>query len=219
MSDGTCSVDGCALPVAHLNWCDAHYQRNRIYGSPTGGGPMRPRGTVSERFWAKVDKAGPDECWNWTASTGRGGYGALLRDGKYQGAHRISYEMHHGEIGDGMCVCHRCDNRACVNPAHLFLGTLADNNADREAKGRGVYLNGERHYAAKLTWDDVKAIRENTDGVTRKELAEKFSVSYVTISHIVAGRKWKNPPWEREDVIDGEATEIPTLPGGGNGDD
>lgn len=100
-----------------------------------------PVGTVLKpfvaRFWAKVQEA-PSGCWNWTGSTsGRFGYGHIRTSKRNtENCHRISWMMANGDIPDGFCVLHRCDNPSCVNPAHLFLGTYLDNNRDMAAKGR-----------------------------------------------------------------------------------
>jgi hypothetical protein len=148
-----------------------------------------------ERFWEKVHKAGKDECWLWTASTDREGYGDLsVRISGKRGhlrAHRYSWELANGPIPKGLCVLHDCDNPPCVNPRHLFLGTNLDNIKDRENKGRGS--KGDRHYRAKLTSDQVTSIRtEHASGISQLTLAKKYGMGKTTIWAIVHHHTWKS---------------------------
>ena len=162
-------------------------------------GPRGWRAPVAERFWSKVDKSGPDSCWNWTAGVAAGtGCASFWLDGHTRKASRVSYELTHGAIPDGLCVLHRCDNRVCVNPAHLFLGTFKDNTADMDRKGRrgptkGIpKLGGEDHPQAKLTAQQVAEIRaHNTPGQGTAALARQYGVSEGTMSNILHGRTWK----------------------------
>lgn len=146
-----------------------------------------------ERFWARVAVKGPDDCWEWQFCLDRGGYGIMVVSGLRVRAHRISWVIAHGPIPDGLVICHHCDNRACVNPAHLFIGTLADNNADMYAKGREniVKIIGERNGSAKLTADDVRAIRDAVrQGVIGSVLADRYGLNRKTIYRIVHRRSW-----------------------------
>lgn len=141
--------------------------------------------TQEQRFWSHVDTTG--ECWVWIASTRSFGYGHLHFDGCSQAAHRVSWQLHNGPIPDGLLVLHRCDNPRCVNPDHLFLGTDADNVADKLAKGRGVW--GETVGRSKLTSDQVLAI--DCDPRAHSAIAEEYGLAHSTVSRIKNRRRWK----------------------------
>lgn len=140
--------------------------------------------------WRNVAKAGPDECWPWQAALKDTGYGVLSIDGRNVRAHRAAYESATGETPGRLLVLHRCDNRRCCNPAHLWLGTYLDNNRDAKAKGRNQV--GSRHYAAKLNEAQVVEIRRRRlAGERGTDLARRFGVTPQSISDIMSGRAWK----------------------------
>lgn len=142
--------------------------------------------TLAEKFWSKVAKAGPDDCWNWTGTCSDKGYGMIHRRRleKPTGlrAHRASWLLHRGAIPDGLCVLHRCDNRRCVNPDHLFLGTVADNNADMLAKGR--------QRTAKLSATQVREIKGSPESMPA--LARRYGVTLQNIIKIKRGETWRS---------------------------
>jgi hypothetical protein len=146
------------------------------------------------RFWSKVAVAGKDECWMWTACVRRKdeGYGAFFMNGRHQPASKVAWILSIGEVPQGLEVCHACDNPRCCNPSHLFLGTHADNNADKVSKKRHAY--GERVGTAKLTEAQAAEIKRlKPTGRTplgyRAEIAKRFGVSRETITD-VWGRRW-----------------------------
>lgn len=155
-------------------------------------------GTLRARFWSRVRRAESDACWEWQGAIGRHGYGVISTGrGRSTTAHRLSWRMLRGEISEGLCVCHTCDNRRCVNPAHLFLGSRGDNNADARAKGRAIdppRHTGEEHPGAKLTAQQVCEIRRlyrPRHGILAA-LGRQFGVSSVQIRNIVERRHWRN---------------------------
>lgn len=143
-----------------------------------------------ERFWGKVDRGWPSRCWEWQGRRDASGYGHFSDDGLKWRAHRAAWVLTYGPIPEGLCVCHHCDNPACCNPDHLFLGTHTDNIADAAHKGR--MNRGERNPNSKLTEEDVLDIHlmEATGKWSRKGLAEKYGVSQGTISKILSGELW-----------------------------
>ena len=148
-----------------------------------------------EKFWSCVDKRSPNECWNWQACRDTKGYGVFLYNGKNWAAHRLACVAVGRTIPEGMGVLHSCDNPSCVNPAHLWFGTQADNVKDRVQKGRkgpSNAVHGEKHYGSKLTEEDVRFIRNNWPSSTDSELATLFGVSRQVIWHVASRRTWKH---------------------------
>ena len=157
---------------------------------------MRWTLTQEERFWSHVDRTGP--CWEWKAYRDRDGYGRFLFEGQAGFlAHRASYTMAYGQIGDGMLVLHRCDNPSCVRPDHLFLGSATDNHRDKASKGRcrnGWATNPEhmRQVAGvcrrKMTDEALQLARElKLSGVSQRQIAKQLNVSEMTVSRALRG--------------------------------
>jgi hypothetical protein len=167
------------------------------------------------RFLSKVRKgAEPDDCWEWEAGLMWNGYGRFTMHSHPYRAHRIAYELFVGHIPEGLCVLHRCDNRSCIRPDHLWLGTRGDNNTDCARKGRKNILRGEdspfwgthhsaetnqknrearqgtKCYNAKLTEEQVREIRAST--LSQSELGRIYGVARTTIEHIKIGDRWKH---------------------------
>lgn len=149
--------------------------------------------TLEQRFWERVEKRGPDDCWPWTGTYDGKRYGVIKVQRpkkRMRHAHRVSYELAHGPIGPGLFVCHRCDNPPCVNPSHLFVGTSAENTRDRDQKGRTHHPEGERHPMVKLTEAIVREIRAST--ALQCHLAVRYGVSKNTICSIRNHKTWRH---------------------------
>lgn len=153
-------------------------------------------GSTENRFWRHVIK-GP-ACWNYRVRTGRG-YGCLQITGKHIVAHRLSWELHHGPIPPGLVVCHKCDNRACVRPDHLFIGTVADNIADMVQKDRHWKTgpknpcHGEQHGSSRLRNRDILKIRQlHAKGISQLEIGRQFGMSQAHISKVILRKVWRH---------------------------
>lgn len=147
----------------------------------------------TERFWSKVRKGTSEQCWLWTGGlSATFGVGKFRLNGRKQTAARVVWAMFNGVIPDAMCVLHRCDNPACVNPGHLFLGTKQDNMADKKAKGRCP--KGVEQPGSKLTEFCVKMMRELRfkKGATVRSIAKQFGVSAGLACLVINGKRWKH---------------------------
>lgn len=195
----SCSVSGCWRPNYSGDLCSTHYSRLRTTGT-TDDGP-RARLPLVERFWRNVRRAGQDECWLWSGKSRTAGYGVISLGGRGAGkilAHRLSWLIHRGNIPEmpdsahGAVVMHACDNRLCVNPEHLRLGTQSDNVRDMDAKGRrktSIRL-GEAHHKTKVTEEDVRFIRSSV--ISNKEIGARFGMTRHGIAAIRRRTTWKN---------------------------
>ena len=162
---------------------------------------------MSFLFWSHVDLRGDDECWLWTGyhKAGRYGHFGSGSVGTRVLAHRYAFELVRGPIPEGLCVLHDCDTPTCVNPAHLHLGTVADNNAERNDRRREA--RGEKHGLARLTDASVRSIRTMLGrGRSQTDIATEFGVARKTIYQIARGRTWKhvttNHPERRERPVE-----------------
>jgi hypothetical protein len=214
-----CTVPDCHAPCRANGLCGKHSHRLVRHGDPSY--ERRP----VDRFWAHVQKT--ETCWLWTGRRQKWGYGLFHKPGTKNGlirSHRYAWELAHGPIPAGLFVCHHCDTPACVNPAHLFLGTPRDNSQDAARKGRMAsgdrhahvlhpalrrsgersaarmyperLARGERHGQARLTTPAVREIRVSyAEGrTTYAQLAQRYGVSVGAIGDIVRRRNWQHVP-------------------------
>ena len=147
--------------------------------------------TQEQRFWDKVNVGGSKDCWVWTGCKRPGGYGQIRYDRRIQKSHRVSWKINCGDIPEGLCVLHKCDNPSCVNPNHLWLGTYQDNSTDMVNKER--QSKGENLPQSKITQvyaDCIRTAYANGDA-TYRQLAKEFNISRSTIWYIVTNQTWR----------------------------
>jgi hypothetical protein len=198
---------GCQQIVARgSTWKRGHYAK--VHPSSP---PVRP---LLERFWGRVNRT--DTCWLWTGHTIGHGYGMIKHNGTSILTHRLSYELHYDAIPDGLYCLHHCDTPSCVRPDHLFLGTAQDNSRDMSSKGRqwaqrdplmfkqtlaAFYRQhpeqqsrGERNGNAKLTADQVRAIRRTyaSGNISKTMLARTFGISVSLVFQITSRLTWRH---------------------------
>jgi hypothetical protein len=146
---------------------------------------------LAERFWAKVTKAGPDDCWLWTAAAKTNGYGSFNVDGKTRLAHRVAFVLI-DSLEPGQDVLHKCDVKLCVNPKHLYAGTDYDNQRDAVVRGRLASRRGALNCNAKLTQAKVEEIRRiyAETKLSQERIGQMYGVSQSTVSLVVLHKHW-----------------------------
>lgn len=157
--------------------------------------------TTIQRVFSKI-APGSNGCWEWQGYCDPDGYGRFSRGKYWMSAHRLMWELINGPIPDGLLVCHTCDNRRCVNPSHLWIGTPADNMRDMAAKGRSSSRPGEQQWKATLSDADVIEIRHlyATQDITQRALAKLYGVHFGTISGVLNGKTWAHIPLAENEI-------------------
>lgn len=177
-------------------YCSMHHYRYIKYGDPLKAKYIKGHNiqgkTILEKLKSCIKVNQKTNCWEWQRPLGTNGYGHIWINKKVVTAHRAMYKEINGDIPKGMCVCHKCDNKKCINPDHFFLGTYLDNNRDMFAKGRNGTLRGSAAPWSKLTESDVMNIRYKEFNEKRKVLAKKYGVSQGHISSILTYNEWKH---------------------------
>ena len=147
-----------------------------------------------KHFWERVNIKSPNECWEWKEGKTSDGYGSVSFNSKSHLSHRVAWILTNGPIPDKMFVCHSCDNRLCVNPKHLFIGSNDDNMRDMVVKCRSADQKGEKNGHAKLKKRDILKIRElySRGDTSQQKIADIFGVTQGSVSHIIRKTQWRN---------------------------
>jgi hypothetical protein len=196
-----CSVDECDNKFYARDFCKLHYRRYIKHGDPhvvfvSHHAHQSKVHLMKERFETKFVKKDDDQCWKWLGVKSKDGYGAFnlhIGNKVYRKvrSHRLSYEFYKGEIPSGMLVCHKCDNRECINPEHLFLGTQKDNLLDMRRKGRS--LHGHKNPKSKFSQEQLAIIRSEllSAELSMQKLANKYGVNLCTIKRIKYNKSYQ----------------------------
>lgn len=184
----TCSVPGCNKPATSLGMCKKHYTRFSRYGHTD---KQSFQGESLEKKLSRFTVNEKTNCWEWTGNKSNSGYGTFAHEGKKLYAHRESFKFHNGPIKKCLYVLHKCDNKLCMNPDHLFVGSAKDNSEDMMKKGRQA-KGADRQ--PKLTKSQVLELRTLSESrkLSAPALARKFSVSLPTVHSILAKKTWKH---------------------------
>ena len=192
MGDRICSVVGCVKPMDTREMCLLHYARFRL-GRDVLAPSKRDEWII--RFLRQVDdSSSPTGCWTWLGATDAKGYGSMGISGQTWAAHRLSYALHNSDLPPDAFICHHCDNPPCVNPAHIYAGTPADNVRDMVSRGRNVAHGGELCGKSRLTTATVQSVRADyaTGTFRQVDLRDKYGISQPHISSIVRREVWKD---------------------------
>lgn len=193
----TCPRCRIAFPVESFakthSWCRSCSAEAARAKRRSHGAPERVTLTMKQRFWSKVDRRGPDECWPWRGGFFDSGYGQfhITKPRTSRGAHIVSWEYANGSLGNGLQVNHTCDQRFCVNPRHLYAGSQQQNMTDKVARNRQA--RGSGHGTAKIAEAQAREILVRANGGERgATIARAMGISRNTVYRCISRKNWKH---------------------------
>jgi len=187
-----CSFPSCKRLHKARGFCEMHYLRLKSHGDPSVRKRRAPVLLSLSELMARTTMSS-DGCWNWNGALNTSGYAWMSYLGRSRIVSRVAWELENGPISVGLCVLHRCDNRKCINPSHLFLGDNLTNQRDMIAKGRGRKAFGSRSGVAKLNEQLVVQMREAYSlGSTPTDIARQHGLPRSTVWHALNKRTWRH---------------------------